>query len=301
MKIAELRHLDGVKGKIELSDTELIVTTTTDNEESHQTVQVIYSNIKQLVEQQRSIFEILWKKAVPAEQKIREIENGIEPPETKVLEDPAEIFNHMKYVIENASKRLTCSSSGAMQMVYDNFFNLYKKILDKHRRGEGEGIRWLTTIDKENKDLVRVFINAGAQVGHVRYLPPMNFVVDDKHFHATIDKMEGGKIMQSLLISNESKYVNYYSSLFEELWNNGIDADIRIRDIEGGIDPANIEIIQNSHEALRRSLYLQKNANEEALLMFSTPNAFRRQLERQNLLQFDERVKEHPVPVSVHR
>ena len=157
MKIAELRHLDGVKGKIQLSDTELIVITSPENEESHQMTQVIHSNIKQLVEQQRSIFEILWKKAVPAEQKIREIENGIEPPETKVLEDPAEIFNHMKYVIENASKRLTCSSSGAMQMVYDNFFNLYKKILDKHRRGEGEGIRWLTTIDKENKDLVRVY------------------------------------------------------------------------------------------------------------------------------------------------
>ena len=30
MKIAELRHLDGVKGKIELSDTELIVTTAAD-------------------------------------------------------------------------------------------------------------------------------------------------------------------------------------------------------------------------------------------------------------------------------
>src|SRR5215831_1207843 len=30
MKISELRHLDGVKGKIELSDTELIVTTAAD-------------------------------------------------------------------------------------------------------------------------------------------------------------------------------------------------------------------------------------------------------------------------------
>ena len=122
----------------------------------------------------------------------------------------------MKYVIENASKRLICSSSGAMQMVYDNFFNLYKKILDKHRRGEGDGIRWLTIIDKENKDLVEVFINAGVQVRHVG-LPPTNFAVDNTHFYATIDKMEGGKIMQSLLTSNESKYVNYYSSLFEGL------------------------------------------------------------------------------------
>ncbi len=77
MKIAELRHLGGVKGKIELNGKELIVTATTENEESHQTAQVIYSNVKQLVEQQRYIFETLWKKTIPAEQKIREIEDGI--------------------------------------------------------------------------------------------------------------------------------------------------------------------------------------------------------------------------------
>ncbi|MGC1931951.1 MAG: HAMP domain-containing sensor histidine kinase, partial [Candidatus Nitrosopolaris sp.] len=290
MKIAELRHMDGVKGKIELSDTELIVTATLEKETLH----VIHSNVKQLVEQQQSLFEILWKKAIPAEQKIREIEDGIDPPETKVLEDPAEVFNHMRYVIENASKRLICSSSGGMYLAYNNFFDQYKKILDKHRRGEGEGIRWLTAIDKENKDLVEVFINAGVQVRHVGILPPINFAVDNTHFYATIDKMEGGKIMQSLLTSNESKYVNYYSSLFEGLWNNGIDAEIRIRDIEEGIDSANIEIIQNSHEALKRSSNLVKNANEEALLMFSTPNAFRRQLESQSLLQFKETTKEHP-------
>ena len=47
MKIAQLRHLDGVKGKIELSDTELILTTTIKTE----ALQVIHSNVKQLVEQ----------------------------------------------------------------------------------------------------------------------------------------------------------------------------------------------------------------------------------------------------------
>ena len=204
------------------------------------------------------------------------------------MENPAEIFNHMKHVIGNASKRLICSPSGAMQMVYDNFFALYKKILDKHKEGEGEGIRWLTVIDKENK-----VMNAGVQVRHVGTLPPINFAVDDTHFYATIEKMEGGKIMQSLLTSNESKYLNYYSSLFEELWNNGIDAEIRIRDIEEGIDSANIEMIQNSHQALKRSWDLVNNANEEALLMYSTPNAFRRTLQMR-ALQFNEMTKEHP-------
>src|SRR5215472_15306703 len=102
--------------------------------------------------------------------------------------------------------------------------------------------------------------------GHTAFIH-LSCYVDNTYFYATIDKMEGGKIMESLLISNESKYLNYYSSLFEELWNNGIDAQTRIMDIEEGIDSANIEMIQ--FEALKRSLYLQKNANEEVLLMLS--------------------------------
>ena len=170
----------------------------------------------------------------------------------------------------------------------------YKKILDKHRRGEGEGIRWLTTIDKENKDLVEVFMNAGVQVRHVGILPPINFAVDNTHFYATIDKMEAGKIMQSLLTSNESTYVNYYSSLFEGLWNNGIDAETRIRDIEEGTDSANLEMIQNSHEALERAWSLVRTAKEEALIMYSTPNGFRRQLQMGQLKIFKDTIEEHP-------
>jgi len=55
-----------------------------------------------------------------------------------------------------------------MQIVYSNFFDLYKKIIDKHRRGEGEGVRWITYIDKANKDFVNIFLNAGAQVRHIK-------------------------------------------------------------------------------------------------------------------------------------
>jgi hypothetical protein len=50
----------------------------------------------------------------------------------------------------------------------------------------------------------------------------MKFAVDDNYFHATIDKMENGKMMQSLLASNDPIYINHYNSIFEELWKNGI-------------------------------------------------------------------------------
>ena len=58
---------------------------------------------KEVVEhQQQYIFDSFWSKAIPAEQRIREIEEGVEVLETKVLEDKDKIFNHMKSVLEDS-------------------------------------------------------------------------------------------------------------------------------------------------------------------------------------------------------
>ena len=62
----------------------------------------------------------------------------------------------------------------------------------------------------------------------------------------TIEKMEQGKMMESLLISNEPAYINHYNSIFEELWKNGIDAADRIKDIEEGVDLTYIEVVPSS-------------------------------------------------------
>src|SRR5438034_11695593 len=90
----------------------------------------------------------------------------------------------------------------------------------------------------------RVFLRAGIQIRHVKNLPPMSFGVSDKEIAATIEKMEGGRMVQSLLLSNEPAYISHFYSIFEELWYKGIDAADRIKDIEGGTDLADLEIIQ---------------------------------------------------------
>ena len=48
----------------------------------------------------------------PAEQKIKELEEGIIHYETKVLEKKEEIFHHMKSVIQKATERSVVSSVG---------------------------------------------------------------------------------------------------------------------------------------------------------------------------------------------
>ena len=137
--------------------------------------------------------------------------------------------------------------------------------------------RWITFIEKDSIDLVKTFLKEGIQVRHVKNLTPMNFAVDNKHFYATIDKMEEGKIMDSLLVSNEPAYISHYNSIFEKLWKNGVDAIERIKDIEAGVDLTDIEVIPSSARAQDLYLDIVKSAKEEILWIFPTTNAFIRQ------------------------
>jgi two-component system, OmpR family, sensor histidine kinase VicK len=276
--VDEIRHLDGIKGNLMVSESEYLAPAAL-FEKGKIASQVIYSNQKEVVEQHQYMFDTLWNKAISAQQRITEIEQGVEPIKTKVLENKEQIFNHMKSVIENSSERSVCSTIGAMQLIHNTFFEEYKKIIDKHRRDrQGKGIRWITSIiDKDSIDLVKIFLNAGIQVRHVRNLTPMSFAVDNKHFYATIEKMEEGKMMKSLLISNEPVYINHYNSIFEELWKNGINAVDRIKDIEQGLDLTHIEVIPSSGKAQEIYLNAVKEATAEILWIFPTTNAFTRQ------------------------
>jgi two-component system, OmpR family, sensor histidine kinase VicK len=173
-------------------------------------------------------------------------------------------------------------------------------MMNKYKKGEHKGIRWVTSIiDQDSADLVRIFLNIDVQIRHVKNMPPIDFAVSDKEMMATIEKMECGEMAQSLIVSNETAYVKHFASIFEELWKNGIDASYRIRDIEEGVDQANIEIISNPKEGIKRAWSIVKSAKEEVLIMFSSANAVRRQKEMGGLQLLKEASQEQGAKVRV--
>jgi two-component system sensor histidine kinase VicK len=275
-KIADVRHLDGIKGNFMVSENEYLAPAVSNNTFNIAS-QIIYSNLREIVEQQQYIFETLWSRAIPSEQRIREIEEGIRPVSTRILEDQDQIINEIRRLNYSSTRLSVCSGFGGMQMSYKYFFDSYVHILNKQQKGEGEGMRWIINIDKENLNLVKLFLKAGIQIKHVKNMPPMNFGISDKEMAATIEKMEGGKMSQSFLISNEPHYISHFNSLFEELWKNGTDAKVRIKAIEEGVDLEGIEIIQDPVEIQKLAFSLIQTATEEILIMFSTANAFHRQ------------------------
>jgi two-component system, OmpR family, sensor histidine kinase VicK len=298
--VDELRHLDGVKGSFMISESQYLAPVVLFENEKVAS-QIVCSTVKEIVEYQQNVFDNLWSEAVSAEQRFREIEEGVEHPETRVLKNKAEIFGYLKSIAENAYEQSTCCSIGGMQLVHNYFLNEYKKIVDRSRgrKKESKGVRWITSIDKDSIDLVKIFLDSGMQVRHVKNLIHIDFAVDNKNFNATVDKMEAGKLMESLLISNESAYVSHYNSVFEELWKNGIDATERIKDIEAGVDLADIEVIPSSARAQERYLDVVRSAKEEILWIFPTVNAFIRQDKIGAIPLAKEAVKEKNIRVRI--
>lgn len=277
--VDELRHLDGVRGGMAVNESEYMATTVL--RRSKPPSKAIYSNFEEFVAQGQYIFDTLWNAAIPAEKKIRAIEEGsiaIEPA-TIIENNPDEIIKQLKRIDEGSNQLSICLTAGGMQYRHIYLYDVDKKLLDKKKRGKHKGIRYITKIDRGNIDLVKQYLKLGAQIRHTRNLPSMSFGFSDKESAATIDKMEHGKRIQNLLVSNESAYLKHFGSMFDELWNNGVDASDRIRDVEEGKDLAEIEIIANPREGIARAWSAIERAKEEVLVMLSSANAFRRQIQ----------------------
>ena len=219
--VDEVRHLDGIKGNFMVSEIEYLAPATS-HEETKLSSLIIYSSVKEIVDHQQYVFETLWNKSTSAEKRIRELEVGITMHyQTKVIEDPDAVVKEISRIIANSNELSTCLTSGGMQYSYNHFSEIRKKILEKQKKGEHTGIRYISNVTQDNAKLAKLFLETGVQMRHVKNLPPMSFGVSDKEMAATTEKMEGGRMVQSLLVSNEPAYVNHFHFIFEDLWARG--------------------------------------------------------------------------------
>jgi two-component system, OmpR family, sensor histidine kinase VicK len=220
--------------------------------------------------------------------------------QTRVFNNSSQIAKQVIHIAETSSDLSIVSLIGGLQLIYNNFPDSYKIILDKYKKGEGKGIRWVTNVEEESVEIVKKFLDLGMQIKHIRNLPPLNFAVGDKEVNFTIEKMEGGKMIQSLITSNEPTYITYFYSIFEQLWNKGINAQDRIYSISEGIaDEIDIEIIPNPKQGIDNAWKILKSAKKEILIVCSTSNAFRRQLQMGGLELLKEILENNNAKVRI--
>jgi signal transduction histidine kinase len=104
MKLGELRHLDGIKGNFVMSEREYMASATL--QEATLLPQVIYSNVKEVIEQQEYVFNSFWNKSVPAELKIREIEEGVTLDVIEVIQNASRAKALYFKIIKSAKEEI---------------------------------------------------------------------------------------------------------------------------------------------------------------------------------------------------
>ncbi len=278
MQYAELRHLDGIKGNFGVSDTAYTATATLNK--AQPVAELIYSTAKSVIEQNKNVFDTLWSKAVLAQDRIREIEEGVTRAEIRAVKDPREILQDTLGLVRRSKQYSICSVSDGLLYAHNYSFDAFKEILDLHRSGKHAGIRWVTKIesieDSRLLEVIKTFMQLGMQIRHVTTIPPMSFGVSEKEIGVTVENMRGGSLNASAIFSSEPAIVEQFAAIFEELWNRGINAKERIEEIESQTKTF-IDIIENPAEIQKRYHDLVASATQQILLFLPTTTAYTRE------------------------
>lgn len=278
MQYAELRHLDGIKGNFGVSDTAYTATATLNK--AQPVAELIYSTAKSVIEQNKNVFDTLWSKAVLAQDRIREIEEGVTRAEIRAVKDPREILQDTIGLVRRSKQYSICSVSDGLLYAHNYSFDAFKEILDLHRSGKHAGIRWVTKIesieDSRLLEVIKTFMQLGMQIRHVTTIPPMSFGVSEKEIGVTVENMRGGSLNASAIFSSEPAIVEQFAAIFEELWNRGINAKERIEEIESQTKTF-IDIIENPAEIQKRYHDLVASATQQILLFLPTTTAYTRE------------------------
>jgi two-component system, OmpR family, sensor histidine kinase VicK len=227
LKFSEIRHLDGVKGNFEVCDEKEYVASTRLNK-AEPIQQLIYSNVKEIVEQQQYIFDSFWNKAIPSEQKIREIEYGITPEVTEVIQSPEEAERREWDLLRKARKEVQIIYSTANayhRQEYEGTIQVLGQLADK-----GVKIKILTPTDNYIKESLHNLKHKQQQNIEFRNIAStlgikIKLLVVDRKYSMIMELKDDSKENASpetaigwSVYSNSQATVLSYLSIFETLW-----------------------------------------------------------------------------------
>jgi two-component system sensor histidine kinase VicK len=223
MKVIELRHLEENEANFAVNEIECLSFVTMQKE----SLQATYSNIAEIVEQQQSIFEALWNKAIPAENRIMEIENDIESEFLEVISDgkkATEIYIDLAKSVEKEALVLFANSKAMIRAdrlgVLDCLINASKN--------KGALVKIISPMTEENSQIIEQTCEKapGIQILNGGSSHSGLLVVDNTRFiRFGLKEPKAEEFSEAIgFVEYSNSKVGIYSSrsFFELLWNEHI-------------------------------------------------------------------------------
>lgn len=217
MKVGELRHFDGVKVNFAILDGKEYQATII-HEESEPVTQLIVSNAKSFVDQHQYVFDTLWSRAIPGEQKIKEIQEGIRPDFADVVHDYKEIQKINFNLIKSAKKEIL------LLFLTTNAFHQHTQLMQLFKEAakeRGVKIRIMMPAANEINDAIDV-LKEQQQI-NIQYLKKsfqtnVTVFVVDNVFSLTVESKGDREENTKATYSNIESTAISYASIFETLW-----------------------------------------------------------------------------------
>jgi len=241
MKVAEIRHLDGIKGAFGVHDGRYYFASANVTKEGKIFPgELIVSTVKVIVQQQQQIFNLLWEKAIPSKHRIREIEHGLKREFIDTLRDPNDILNLVLKTLNSARDdiKIIFSTSNTFKRLSDiGLLDVLRKSVAEH----DVDIKILVNMEKGEEETTKIakelaIENNGDAEGRLRsidFRPVINslfhtkittFIVDST-FSLTIEIKDSNDAYQGFeesvgmaTYSNNQSTVDSYATIFETLW-----------------------------------------------------------------------------------
>lgn len=240
--VNDLRHLDGIKGNFYVSEKEYIAPAAL-HEKDKPSSQIIHSDVKEIVEEQQYVFDTLWNKSIPAEDKIKEIELGTDPEYFRVINDNEEATNILIDLVKNAQKEILFLLPNDKALTRIERLGLFDHLIDKcknringrerQEQGEGEGenefqAKIICPLSDANLNIVNRILQNTSPSNNIRVVNGNNssfgiIIVDNiKFLKAELREPEAEQFSEAIglsFYSNSNPSVESYKLFFELLWN----------------------------------------------------------------------------------
>jgi two-component system sensor histidine kinase VicK len=232
LTFSEIRHVEQMKGNFEIADEKEYVAVAT-LYQAQDIPQLLFSNLPEIVEQQQFIFDTFWDKAIPAEQKIKEIEDGIMPKTTVVFSNYKDALQKEIDMIKSAAREIQIIYSTANAFHLQEHGGTLQLLTEMALQNPDLKIKILTPIDssiKQSPSLIQLK-NCNCDISIQDVAPSVNIkiktlVVDRREsLIMELKHMREEKSSASIgfsIYSNSEPIVLSYASIFEVLYNQSM-------------------------------------------------------------------------------
>lgn len=220
--------------------------------------------------------------------------------------------NRALEVIQNSEWLYVCASFQWLRTVDESvpsFYDLIKELCERQKAGKHKGVRWISTIHKEDIGIINKYSSLGVGIRHIPEIP-IHFNVTDKNCSLTLykiakedeNKSNASTIDDSttIIMSGDPIYIQQFSSYFEQLWESGIDARFKIKDLDFGKNlQSKIQVILDPQDGINHAINLIRSAKKEVSIIVSTADAFQRHIQLGVLSLLKQITEECHVKVRV--